>query len=60
MPRWVKVLIVVVVVLVLALVISTLAGVKHGPGMHSSENVPTHTGPPAEMDAHVPPVGHAP
>ncbi len=34
MPRWVKVFLIVLLVLVLALVISRLAGVSHGPGLH--------------------------
>lgn len=62
-PRWVKVLVAAVVVVVLVLVISKLAGVDHGPGMHGggSDAAPmTHTGPPAGLEGHVPPVQHAP
>jgi hypothetical protein len=35
MPRWVKVFGIIVIVLVLLFVISLLAGVQHGPGMHA-------------------------
>jgi hypothetical protein len=35
MPRWVKVFMIIVIVLVLAFVVSLLAGVRHGPGLHS-------------------------
>ncbi len=35
MPNWVKVFIVIGVVLVLGLVIAKIAGVDHGPGMHT-------------------------
>ena len=35
MPRWVKVFGIIVIVLVLLFVISLLAGVRHGPGMHT-------------------------
>ena len=35
MPRWVKVFGIIVIVLVLLFVISMLAGVRHGPGMHT-------------------------
>jgi hypothetical protein len=35
MPRWVKVFLIVVIVLVVALVVSFLAGVGHGPGLHT-------------------------
>jgi hypothetical protein len=35
MPRWVKVSLIIAIVLVLALVISFLAGVGHGPGLHT-------------------------
>ena len=62
-PRWVKVLVAAVLVLVLALVISKLAGVDHGPGMHGgdSDAAPTtHTGPPAGVEGHVPPGQTAP
>ncbi len=34
MPRWVKVSLIVFAVLVVAFVISMLAGVDHGPGLH--------------------------
>jgi hypothetical protein len=35
MPRWVKVFGIIIIVLVLLFVISLLAGVQHGPGMHT-------------------------
>ena len=35
MPRWVKMFGIIVIVLVLLFVISLLAGVRHGPGMHT-------------------------
>ena len=35
MPSWVKVFGIIVIVLVLLFVISLLAGVRHGPGMHT-------------------------
>ena len=35
MPHWVKVIGIIVIVLVLLFVISLLAGVRHGPGMHT-------------------------
>ena len=34
MPRWVKVAIAVVALLIVLLVVSQLAGIEHGPGMH--------------------------
>jgi hypothetical protein len=34
MPRWVKVFLIVMVLLALALLISALAGIQHGPGLH--------------------------
>jgi len=34
-PRWVKVFGIIVLVLVLLFVISLLAGVRHGPGLHT-------------------------
>lgn len=34
-PRWVKVLGAITLVLVLLLVVSLLAGVRHGPGLHT-------------------------
>jgi len=34
-PRWVKVFGIIALVLVLLFVISLLAGVRHGPGLHS-------------------------
>lgn len=49
MPRWVKVFLIIVVVLALALVITRLAGVQHGPGLHT---------PPG--GGHTPPVQHSP
>jgi hypothetical protein len=35
MPRWVKVSLIIAIVLVLVLVVSFLAGVGHGPGLHT-------------------------
>ena len=35
MPRWVKVFLIVAILLVLAFVVSFLAGVQHGPGLHN-------------------------
>jgi hypothetical protein len=35
MPRWVKVFGIIVIALALAFVISRLAGVRHGPGLHT-------------------------
>ena len=35
MPRWVKVFGIIVIILALLFVISLLAGVQHGPGMHT-------------------------
>ena len=34
-PRWVKVFAIIVLVVVLLFVISLLAGVRHGPGLHT-------------------------
>ena len=51
MPRWVKVFIVVGIVLVLGFVISHLAGVRHGPSMHTPADEPAE---------HSPPTGHGP
>ena len=34
-PRWVKVFGIIILVLVLLFVISLLAGVRHGPGLHT-------------------------
>jgi hypothetical protein len=48
MPRWVKVFLIIGIVLVLALVVSALAGVQHGPGLHTPS------------DGHTPPIEHAP
>jgi hypothetical protein len=46
MPRWVKVFGIIVIVLVLLFVISMLAGVRHGPGMHT---------PSGDAGGHIPP-----
>jgi hypothetical protein len=35
MPRWVKVSLIIAILLVVALVVSFLAGVQHGPGLHT-------------------------
>jgi hypothetical protein len=45
MPRWVKVFLIVLILVVVAFVISFLAGVRHGPGLH---------GPSSDDRGHVP------
>jgi flagellar biogenesis protein FliO len=35
MPRWVKVFLIIAIILALAFVVTRLAGVQHGPGLHS-------------------------
>jgi hypothetical protein len=35
MPLWVKVFLIVAIVLLVALVVSLVAGVEHGPGLHN-------------------------
>ena len=45
MPRWVKVLLITALVFVLALVVSRLAGVRHGPGLHAPRSEATWFGP---------------
>ncbi len=58
MPRWVKVFIIVAVVLAVAFVVTKLAGVQHGPGLHgpgTGGQTPT-----AEVTDHSPPVDHSP
>jgi hypothetical protein len=35
MPRWVKVFLIIVVLLALGFVVTRLAGVEHGPGLHT-------------------------
>jgi hypothetical protein len=39
MPRWVKVLLAVAILLIAAILISLLAGIEHGPGLHSGQSV---------------------
>jgi hypothetical protein len=34
MPRWVKVFLVIAILLVVTFVVTKLAGVEHGPGLH--------------------------
>ncbi|MGH2711739.1 MAG: hypothetical protein ACRDH9_11110 [Actinomycetota bacterium] len=51
MPRWVKVFIIVGIVLVLGFVVSIIAGVEHGPGLHT---------PGDGSGEHSPPVEHGP
>jgi hypothetical protein len=34
MPRWVKVLLVIAIAIAVGFVVSRLAGVEHGPGLH--------------------------
>ena len=47
MPRWVKIFIVIGIVLVLGFVVSLIAGVDHGPGLHTPSGKPSHS-PPGE------------
>jgi hypothetical protein len=51
MPRWVKVFLIIMMLLVLVLVVSLLAGVRHGPGLHT---------PPGDGGGRTPPVEHGP
>ena len=56
MPRWVKVFGIIVVFLVLLFVISLLAGVRHGPGMHTpSGDASGHTPISSVMEDNTPP-----
>jgi hypothetical protein len=55
MPTWVKVFVVIAIVVVLALVVSALAGVKHGPGRHSAGQPVPAAGAPS--NGHTPPEG---
>ena len=49
MPRWVKVFIAIGIVLAAALAVTAIAGVDHGPGLHT---------PSEDETEHVPPVDH--
>ncbi len=40
MPTWVKVSLIIVVLLALGFIISALAGVRHGPGLHGGHMAP--------------------
>ena len=56
MPRWVKVFGIIVIVLVLLFAISMLAGVRHGPGMHTpSGDAGGHTPTFSVMEDYTPP-----
>ena len=56
-PRWVKIFAAVIAIVVLFLIVSTLLGVKHGPGRHLS---PGDHKPPSSVteSGHRPPAGH--
>jgi hypothetical protein len=56
MPRWVKVSTVIVVVLALVFVVTRLAGVQHGPGLHT----PDGSERPTPTLGHTPPAEHQP
>lgn len=48
MPRWVKVFLIIAIVLAVAFVVSLLAGVRHGPDLHTpagSDTPPMEQGP---------------
>lgn len=51
MPRWVKVFVIIGIVLALGFIISLVAGVQHGPSLHT---------PPDGPGGHSPPVEHGP
>ena len=56
-PRWVKITGLVVLLLVVAFVVSSLAGVNHGPGQHGSGGAPAGGAP----EGHTMPAGgHSP
>ena len=57
MPRWVKVTGLVVVLLAVAFVVSSLAGVDHGPGQHGSGAAPAAGTPQGHT---MPAGGHSP
>lgn len=48
MPRWVKVFIIIGIVLALGFVITLIAGVEHGPGLHQPTDSPSEHTPPVE------------
>jgi hypothetical protein len=57
-PRWVKVFGIIVLVLVLLFVISLLAGVRHGPGLHTpSGGSGGHAPPSSVIEDYTPPGG---
>lgn len=57
-PRWVKVFGIITLVLVLLFVISLLAGVRHGPGLHTpSGDAGGHTVPSSVIEDYTPPAG---
>ena len=48
MPRWVKVFVIIGIVLVLGFVVTVIAGVEHGPGLHTPSDGPSGHSPPVE------------
>lgn len=57
-PRWVKVSAALILLVVAALVISRVAGVEHGPGLHSGSTAsPDPTPPAATSPRPTPPAG---
>jgi hypothetical protein len=55
-PRWVKVFAIIALVVVLLFVISLLAGVRHGPGLHTpSGHAGGHTPPTSVIADYTPP-----
>jgi hypothetical protein len=56
MPRWVKVFIIIGTVLVLGFVVTLIAGIDHGPGMHTPDTPDT----PDTPGGHTPPLQHGP
>jgi hypothetical protein len=44
MPRWVKIFVIIGIVLVLGFVVTLIAGVQHGPSLHTPPSTPAgHT-----------------
>lgn len=50
MPRWVKVSLIVAIVLALAFIITTLAGIRHGPSIHTPPGSSGSNRSPAEVE----------
>lgn len=48
MPRWVKVFVIIGIVLALGFIVSVIAGVDHGPRLHTPGDGPTERKPPVE------------